>query len=62
LEEVEESVIAKSTGEQEEEDIAPQDAALFRHLATGKKISKEEANYRKQEERGYHKTVNNNLV
>jgi hypothetical protein len=49
LEEVEESVIAKSTGEQEEEDVAPQDAALFRHLATGKKISKEEANYKKQE-------------
>jgi len=49
-EEVEESVIAKSTGEHEEEDIAPQDAALFRHLETGKKISKEEANYRKQEE------------
>ena len=48
-EEVEESVIAKSTGEQEEEDIAPQDVALFRHLKTGKKISKEEANYRKQE-------------
>jgi hypothetical protein len=45
---VEESVIAKSTGEQEEEDIAPQDAALFRHLESGKKISKEEANYRKQ--------------
>jgi hypothetical protein len=49
LEEVEESVIAKSTGEQEEEDIAPQDAALFSHLETGKKITKEEANYRKQE-------------
>jgi hypothetical protein len=49
LEEVEESVIAKSTGEQEEEDIAPQDAALFSHLATGKRISKEEANYRRQE-------------
>ncbi len=48
-EEVEESVIAKSIGEQEEEDIAPQDGALFRHLQTGKKISKEEANYRKQE-------------
>jgi hypothetical protein len=29
MEKVEESVIAKSTGEQEEEDIAPQDAALF---------------------------------
>jgi mannose-6-phosphate isomerase-like protein (cupin superfamily) len=49
LEEVEESVIAKSTGEQEEEDTAPQDAALFHHLATRKKISKEEANYKKQE-------------
>jgi len=49
LEEVEESVIAKSTGEHEEEDVAPQDAALFRHLSTRKKISKEEANYKKQE-------------
>jgi hypothetical protein len=49
LEEVEESVIAKSTGEQEEEDIAPQDAALFHHLETGKKITKEKANYRRQE-------------
>ena len=50
MDEVEESVIAKSTGEQEEEDIAPQDAALFHHLATGKKISKEEADYKKREE------------
>ena len=49
MDEVEESVIAKSTGEQEEEDIATQDAALYRRLATGKKLSKEEANYRKQE-------------
>lgn len=49
LEEIEESVIAKSTGEEEEEDIAPHDAALFSHLATGKIISKEAANYRKQE-------------
>ena len=47
MDEVEESVIAKSTGEQEEEDIAPKDAALFHHLATGKKISKEEADYKK---------------
>ena len=30
MDKVEESVIAKSTGEQEEEDIATQDAALFR--------------------------------
>ena len=49
MDEVEESVIAKSTGEQEEEDIAPQDAALFHHLATGKKISKEEADYKRRE-------------
>jgi hypothetical protein len=50
MDEVEESVIAKSTGEQEEEDIAPQDATLFHHLATGKKISKEDADYKKREE------------
>ena len=45
---MEESVIAKSTGEQEEKDMEPQDAALFRHLRSGKKISKSEANYREQ--------------
>ena len=32
MEEVEESVIAKSTGEQEEEDIAPQDASIISSL------------------------------
>ena len=37
---MEESVVAKSTGEQEEEDMEPQDAALFRYLRTRKKISK----------------------
>jgi hypothetical protein len=46
--EMEESVIAKSTGEQEEKDMEPQDSALFRHLSSGKKISKSEANYREQ--------------
>lgn len=46
---VEESVVAKSTGEQEEKDIAPQDAALYRVLYSKKKITKEEAGYRKQE-------------
>ena len=45
---MEESVIAKSTGEQEEKDMQPQDAALLRHLNSGKKISKIEANYREQ--------------
>jgi hypothetical protein len=49
VEKVEESVIAKSTGEQEEKDVAPQDAAFFRRLVTGKKISKEEANYRRHD-------------
>jgi hypothetical protein len=43
---VEESVIAKSTGRQDEEDFAPQDEALFRRLVTGKKMTKEEASYR----------------
>ena len=46
---MEESVIAKSTGEQEEEDMEPQDAALFRYLRTRKKLSKEEANYTEQQ-------------
>ena len=46
---MEESVVAKSTGEQEEEDMEPQDAALFRYLRTRKKISKEEANYREKQ-------------
>lgn len=47
MEKVEESVIAKSTGEQEEKDVAPQDAAFFRRLVTGKKLSREEANYKR---------------
>jgi hypothetical protein len=47
---MEESVIAKSTGEQEEIDMAPQDAALFHHLISGKKISKNEADYKEQGE------------
>jgi hypothetical protein len=40
---VEESVIAKSTGGQDEEDYAPQDAALFHRLVTDKKLTKEDA-------------------
>jgi hypothetical protein len=47
---MEESVIAKSTGEQEEEDMEPQDAALFRYLGTRKKLSKEQANYNEQQQ------------
>jgi hypothetical protein len=45
---VEESVIAKSIGGQGEEDFAPQDAALLRRLVTGKKKTKVEASYRIQ--------------
>jgi hypothetical protein len=48
---VEESVIAKSTGRQDEEDFAPQDEALFRRLVTGKKMTKEEASYRIQDKK-----------
>ena len=47
---MEESVIAKSTGEQEEEDMELQDAALFRYLGTRKKLSKEEASYTEQQQ------------
>ena len=46
---IEESVIAKSTGGQGEEDFAPQDAALFRRLVTDKKMIKEDASYRIQD-------------
>jgi hypothetical protein len=37
---IEESVIAKSTGEQEEEDIAVKDAALYNVLDSKKKMTK----------------------
>jgi hypothetical protein len=43
---VEESVIAKSTGEQEEEDIAVKDAALYNVLNSKKKMTKQESGYR----------------
>ena len=54
---IEESVIAKSTGEQEEEDIAVKDAALYNVLNSKKKMTKQEAGYREQDAR---KTNNNN--
>ena len=56
---MEESVIAKSTGEQEEENMEPQDAALFRYLRTRKKLSKEEANYIEKQEQQYDIKTNN---
>ena len=46
---IEESVIAKSTGEQEEEDKAVKDAALYNVLNSKKKMTKQEAGYREQE-------------
>jgi hypothetical protein len=47
--EVEESAIAKSTGKQDENDMATEDAALFGVLSSKRKISKSEADYREQE-------------
>jgi hypothetical protein len=48
---IEESVIAKSTGEQEEEDIAVKDAALYNVLDSKKKMTKQETGYREQDVR-----------
>jgi hypothetical protein len=45
---IEKSVIAKSTGLQEQDDMKPQDAVLFSVLISGKKLSKKEANYREE--------------
>jgi len=45
---IEESVIAKSTGEQEEEDKAVKDAALYNVLNSKKKMTKQDAGYREK--------------
>jgi hypothetical protein len=47
--EVEESAIAKSTGKQDEKDMATKDVVLFSVLSSKRKISKSEADYREQE-------------
>jgi hypothetical protein len=47
--EVKESAVAKSIGDQDEKNMLMQDAALFRVLSSGKKISKEEAEYREDQ-------------
>ena len=47
--EVEESVVAKSTGKQDEKDMATKDALLFGVLSSKRKVSKGEADYREQE-------------
>jgi hypothetical protein len=56
---IEESVIAKSTGQQEEENVAIKDAALYRVLNSKKKMTKHEAGYREQEKHEM-KTTNYN--
>ncbi|MDQ3868579.1 MAG: hypothetical protein M3250_03370 [Thermoproteota archaeon] len=45
---IEKSVIAKSTGQQEQNDMKPEDAVLSSVLMSGKKLSKEESNYREK--------------
>ena len=43
-----ESGIAKSIGDQKEDDMKAADQLLYDYLRTGKKVSKSEANYREQ--------------
>ena len=57
---VEESVVAKSIGQQEEKDIALKDAALYRVLKSKKKMTKEEAGYKGQEKNENEETINYN--
>ena len=45
-----ESGIAKSIGDQTEEDKSTSDQLLYDYLSTGKKVSKTEANYREQQQ------------
>jgi hypothetical protein len=45
---IEKSVIAKSTGQQEQDNMKPEDAVLYSALISGKKLSKKEANYREE--------------
>jgi hypothetical protein len=57
---IEESVIAKSTGKQEEEDIAVKDAALYNVLNSKKKMTKQEAGYTEQDGRKANNSNHNN--
>jgi hypothetical protein len=56
---IEESVIAKSTGQQEEKDVAVKDTALYNVLNSKKRMTKSEAGYREQE-KNEKETKNNN--
>ncbi|MBV9179637.1 MAG: hypothetical protein JO327_12135 [Nitrososphaeraceae archaeon] len=49
MDDVEESVVAKSTGQQEEKDMALKDAALYNVLSSKKKMTKDESGYKEQE-------------
>jgi hypothetical protein len=57
---IEESVIAKSTGQQEEEDVAVKDAALYNVLNSKKKMTKSDAGYREQQSKNEKGTNNYN--
>lgn len=60
MDDVEESVVAKSTGQQEEKDIALKDAALYNVLSSKKKMTKDESGYKEQEKSEEHETNNYN--
>lgn len=60
MDEVDESVIAKSTGQQEEKDIALKDAALYNVLSSKKKMTKDESGYKEQEKNEEQETSNYN--
>jgi RNA polymerase subunit RPABC4/transcription elongation factor Spt4 len=60
MDDVEESVIAKSTGQQEEKDIALKDAALYNVLSSKKKMTKDESGYKEQEKNEEQETSNHN--
>jgi hypothetical protein len=57
---IEESVVAKSTGQQEEKDIALKDAALYNVLSSKKKMTKDKAGYKELEENEATQTKNYN--
>jgi hypothetical protein len=60
MDDVEESVVAKSTGQQEEKDIALKDAALYNVLSSKKKMTKDESGYKEQEKSDEQETNNYN--
>jgi hypothetical protein len=60
MDDVEESVVAKSTGQQEEKDIALKDAALYNVLSSKKKMTKDESGYKEQEKSEEQETNNYN--